>query len=100
MHESAQMNHMYTAMLSNALSNIVCIVIYPLVFYKWSKVKHNQQNNLASTANKENSNASSKSEFSCIVIGLAIFIANTVVSLYEMVKKAATIESFFKEPFA
>ena len=66
------------------LCNLVCIVIYPPVFYKWFHVKKNKHKNVSSTANSNNDKTGSqlRGEFSCIIIGLTIFAANTLVTLY------------------
>ena len=69
-----------TLLCFNSLCNIVCVVIYPIVFRKWfSMKKHSNQKD------------KSKAEFSLIVIGLCLFIANTFFTLYFALTIYATL---------
>ena len=60
-----------TLLCFNSVCNVVCMIIYPIVFRKWFGMKK-----------QSNQKDKSKAEFSLIVIGLCLFIANTLFTLY------------------
>ena len=60
-----------TLLCFNGFCNIVCMIIYPIVFRKWYSMKK-----------QSNQKDKTKAEFSLIVIGLCLFIANTLFTLY------------------
>ena len=55
----------------NVSCNVICMIIYPIAFRKWFSMKK-----------QSNQKDKSKAEFSLIVIGLCLFVANTLFTLY------------------